>query len=103
MVPKHWNHGCLHFWGVLRITRLWRFCGNLQREDLAPSNPQKLREMQDLWWAQAAKYNVLPMDWRVQERFSSELAGRPELGGTQRQSHFTPVRSGFRPTLRRAC
>ena len=52
-----------------------------QANDLAASNPQKLRELQDLWWAQASKYSVLPMDWRVSERFNSELAGRPSLGG----------------------
>jgi len=50
-------------------------------EDLAASDPQKLREMQDLWWAEASRYNVLPMDWRIQERFNSEIAGRPSLGG----------------------
>jgi len=53
-----------------------------QASDLAASNPQKLRELQDLWWAQAAKYNVLPMDWRVAERFNAELAGRPNLSGS---------------------
>ena len=52
-----------------------------QAEDVAASNPQKLREMQDLWWAEAGKYDVLPMDWRIQERMNSELAGRPSLAG----------------------
>ena len=53
-----------------------------QANDLATANPQKLRELQDLWWAEAAKHNVLPMDWRVQERLNSELAGRPSLAGS---------------------
>jgi arylsulfatase len=52
-----------------------------QADDLAAANPQKLRELQDLWWAEASKYDVLPMDWRVTERFNSELAGRPSLAG----------------------
>ena len=56
-----------------------------QANDLAASNPQKLRELQDLWWAEAAKYHVLPMDWRVSERFNSELAGRPTLAGKDRK------------------
>src|SRR5262249_23515150 len=56
-----------------------------QANDLAGSNPQKLRELQDLWWAEAAKYHVLPMDWRVSERFNSELAGRPSLAGKDRK------------------
>ncbi|HET6266230.1 MAG TPA: arylsulfatase [Acidobacteriota bacterium] len=56
-----------------------------QANDLAASNPQKLRELQDLWWAEASKYHVLPMDWRVTERFNSELAGRPSLAGKDRK------------------
>jgi arylsulfatase len=42
-----------------------------QANDLAASNPGKLRELEDKWWGEAAKYNVLPMDWRVTERFNS--------------------------------
>src|SRR5262245_30275025 len=56
-----------------------------QANDLAASNPQKLRELQDLWWAEDAKYNVLQMEWRVQERLNSELAGRPSLAGKDRK------------------
>src|SRR6185503_6920337 len=68
-----------------------------QAVDLAASNPQKLRELQDLWWAQAAKYNVLPMDWRVAERFSSELAGRPSLGGDTKTLVYYPGQIGLPP------
>lgn len=50
-----------------------------QSTDLAASNPQKLRELQDLWWAEAARYNVLPLDWRAVERLNGELMGRPSL------------------------
>jgi arylsulfatase len=32
-----------------------------QADDLAAANPQKLRELQDLWWVEAARYNVLPL------------------------------------------
>jgi arylsulfatase A-like enzyme len=56
-----------------------------QANDLAASNPGKLRELEDKWWGEAAKYNVLPMDWRVTERFNSEIAGRPTLGGNQKR------------------
>jgi len=59
-----------------------------QADDLGATNPQKLRELQDLWWAEAAKYNVLPMDWRVTERFNSELAGRPSLAGDAKTLTF---------------
>ncbi len=55
-----------------------------QANDLAAANPQKLRELQDLWWAEAAKYNVLPLDWRATERFNAELMGRPSLAGDRK-------------------
>jgi hypothetical protein len=61
-----------------------------QANDLAPANPQKLRELQDLWWAEAAKHNVLPMDWRVAERFNAELAGRPSLAGDRKTFTYYP-------------
>ncbi len=32
--------------------------------DLAAKHPEKLREMQERWWAEAGKYNVLPLDDR---------------------------------------
>lgn len=61
-------------WEVYNITEDFS-----QANDLAAVNPQKLRELQDLWWAEAAKYNVLPLDWRATERFNAELMGRPSL------------------------
>jgi arylsulfatase len=68
-----------------------------QANDLAAKNPAKLREMQDLWWAEASKYNVLPMDWRVAERFNSELAGRPSLGGDAKKIIYYPGQIGLPP------
>lgn len=55
-----------------------------QATDLAQQYPEKLRQMQDLWWVEAAKYNVLPLDWRGVERFNSELMGRPSLTGDRK-------------------
>jgi len=48
-----------------------------QSNDLASSNPAKLKELEALWWAAAAKYKVLPLDWRGAERFSGEMTGKP--------------------------
>lgn len=56
-----------------------------QADDLAASNPKKLRELQDLWWAEAARYNVLPLDWRGVEKFNAALMGRPSLAGSSRK------------------
>ncbi len=50
-----------------------------QANDLAAKNPAKLRQLQDLWWVEAAKYNVLPLDWRGSIRMNAELMGRPSM------------------------
>ncbi len=50
-----------------------------QANNLAEENPEKLDELVKLWWATAAKDQVLPLDWRGSERFSSELMGKPNL------------------------
>jgi arylsulfatase len=47
--------------------------------DLAAKNPEKLREMQDLFMKEAVKYNVLPLDDRSLERMNPALVGRPDL------------------------
>ena len=46
-----------------------------QADNLAKTHPKKLRELQDLWWAEAAKFNVLPLDSRGQMRFLDERPG----------------------------
>ncbi len=48
-----------------------------QATDVAQQNPKKLRELQDLWWAEAARYNVLPLDASFAERFDTAI--RPSL------------------------
>lgn len=50
-----------------------------QANNLAEENPEKLDELVKLWWATASKEQVLPLDWRGSERFSSELMGKPNL------------------------
>jgi len=47
--------------------------------DVAAQNPQKLKEMQDLFMTEAVKYSVLPLDDRTLERLNAALVGRPDL------------------------
>lgn len=61
-----------------------------QSTDLAAKNPEKLRQLQDLWWVEAAKYNVLPLDWRATERFNSEAMGRPSLARGRKSMTYYP-------------
>ena len=51
----------------------------------AAKHPEKLKEMQDAFMAEAVKYNVLPIDDRTYERFNPAIAGRPDaMAGTSR-------------------
>lgn len=61
-----------------------------QAVDLSKQNPEKLKELQDLFWVEAAKYNVLPLDWRGVERLNAELQGRPSLAGKRNQFVYYP-------------
>ena len=42
-------------------------------------NPEKLKELQDLFLQEAVKYSVLPLDDRTLERLNAALVGRPDL------------------------
>jgi len=59
-----------------------------EANDLAAKNPDKLRELQQLFLVEAAKYNVLPLDNSVAQRI---IAPRPS--GTAGKSVFTYNRS----------
>jgi hypothetical protein len=55
-----------------------------QANDLAGSNPDKLKAMQDLFMKEAIKHHVLPLDDRTFERFNASIAGRPDLMGDRK-------------------
>jgi arylsulfatase len=59
-----------------------------QANDLAAKNPKKLRELQDLFLAEAGKYNVLPLDDRGLDRVVR--ADRPEVGGDRTKYTYYP-------------
>ena len=59
-----------------------------QARDLAKDHPEKLRELQDLWWAEASKYSVLPIDWRGTVRMNGEAMGRPNPVGKRTQAVY---------------
>ncbi len=56
-----------------------------EANDLGAKYPDKLRELQDMFWAEAAKYNVFPLDDRFVERADPSL--RPSL--IAGRTHFT--------------
>jgi arylsulfatase A-like enzyme len=59
-----------------------------QAIDLAKDHPERLRELQDLWWVEASKYSVLPLDWRGTIRMNAEAMGRPSLVGKRTKAVY---------------
>jgi arylsulfatase len=56
-----------------------------EAKNVVKQNPKKLRELQDLWWSEATKFNVLPLDDRMAERVDVTI--RPSL--TKGRTKFT--------------
>jgi arylsulfatase A-like enzyme len=69
-------------WELFDLAKDWT-----QNNDLSASNPDKLKELQDLFWVEAAKYQVLPLDASALTRFilprPSIVAGRDEFTYTK--------------------
>jgi arylsulfatase A-like enzyme len=58
-------------WELYNLTKDWT-----QYEDVAAKNPEKLKEMQDLFWKEAEKYQVLPLDGSIVTRL---ITPRPSI------------------------
>ncbi len=94
-VTKHrtpWEIGAVQLpkftedqWELYNTTEDWS-----QANDLSKEMPGKLRELQDLFLVEAAKYNVFPLDDRVGERFNPAIAGRPDLPAGRETMTFYP-------------
>ncbi|HTS44033.1 MAG TPA: arylsulfatase [Puia sp.] len=54
-----------------------------EANDLAAKNPDKLKELQDLFMKVAEENHVLPIDDRRSERFDAAIAGRPDVMGNR--------------------
>jgi arylsulfatase len=71
-------------WELYNIAEDWT-----QFDDLAAANPAKLEELQDLFWVEASKYQVLPLD---ASGFSRYLIERPSsTAGRAEFTYLNPV------------
>jgi arylsulfatase A-like enzyme len=66
-----------------------------QANDLAKTNPQKLKELQAVFLKEAIRNNVLPIDDRRAERFVPSIAGRPDLMGGRKSLTVYPGMTGM--------
>jgi arylsulfatase A-like enzyme len=74
-------------WELYNITKDWT-----ENDNLAASNPQKLKEMQDLFWVEARKYQVLPLDASKLTRF---VAPRPNITAGRTEFYYTTPVTGI--------
>ncbi|MEC7879369.1 MAG: arylsulfatase [Actinomycetota bacterium] len=58
-------------WELYDLSSDWSECN-----DLAESNQSKLKELQQLWWDEALKHGVMPLDDRMIELFGSRFRER---------------------------
>ena len=58
-----------------------------ESKDLAQENPAKLRELVTIWWVEAGKYNVLPLDGTLQQRGATV---RPQISGPRTRYIYYP-------------
>jgi arylsulfatase len=66
-----------------------------QAKNVAAQNPEKVRELEALWWAEASRNKALPLDWRGAERFSAEMTGKPNLAGDRKKFTYPGSFSGL--------
>jgi arylsulfatase len=59
-----------------------------EAKDLAKDNPKKLRELQSLFWIEAAKYQVLPIDDRTATRLVNNP--QPQVAPGRTKATFYP-------------
>lgn len=67
-------------WELYNIDEDWA-CAH----DIADQNPEKLAAMKALFFEEAVKYNVLPIDMRGQAVMNSTIADRPTLLGDRKE------------------
>ena len=74
-------------WELYNIATDWT-----ENNDVAASNPEKLKELQDLFWVEARKYQVLPLDASALTRF---VAPRPNITADRTEFNYTTPVTGI--------
>src|SRR5690606_3959289 len=73
-------------WGLFHLDEDFSECHDLRHE-----HPGKLRELTDLWWAEAHDHGVLPLDDRTIELFTAPP--RPDSVHARRTYAYQPPMS----------
>ncbi len=77
IVAGEWKAVCRHAKGADFDTEPWELFHLAsdwsETKDLAAENPEKLAELQGLWWQEAERHGVLPIDDRLIELFGARF------------------------------
>ena len=76
-------------WELYDLTKDWT-----QHDDVAAANPAKLKELQDLFWSEAEKYQVLPLDASVATRV---ITPKPSLAAGRSTFTYSGELTGIPP------
>jgi arylsulfatase A-like enzyme len=74
-------------WELYDIRNDWT-----QNDDLAAKNPKKVKELQDIFWKEARKYQVLPLDASAMTRM---VAPRPNITAGRTEFAYTAPVTGI--------
>jgi arylsulfatase len=82
-------------WELYDLTKDWT-----QNTDVAAANPEKVKELEAIWWREAEKYQVLPLDASVSARI---VTPRPSVTAGRTEFSFPPkmtgISNGVAPTI----
>jgi arylsulfatase A-like enzyme len=76
-------------WELYDLSKDWT-----QHDDVAAANPAKLKELQDLFWSEAEKYEVLPLDASVATRV---ITPKPSLAAGRNAFTYSGELTGIPP------
>lgn len=95
IVADGWKAVCKHAPGADHDTEPWELhhlaVDPSETDDLAEREPERLRALVELWWSEAERHGVLPLDDRTIELFGARF--RP------RSPHPTDRRYVYRPPM----
>ena len=82
-------------WELYDLTKDWT-----QNTDVSAANPEKVKELEAIWWREAEKYQVLPLDASVSARI---VTPRPSVTAGRTEFSFPPkmtgISNGVAPTI----
>ncbi|HEX7354922.1 MAG TPA: arylsulfatase, partial [Mycobacteriales bacterium] len=95
LVSGHWKAVQKHRTGVDYDTETWELydlsVDASECNDLAETQPDKLAELVDLWWAEAERHGVLPLDDRMIELFGARFRDYSPHPASRRYVYRPPM------------